>query len=106
MARTAKRLAQSALSTTVTNRVTASGVAVIQVTEIYLVNNGSTERTVDLYQGGTSTSNMILRGVVVPASGSTLLQDLKIVVIAGQALAARQNTGTDVILTAYGIEEV
>ncbi|OUS69771.1 hypothetical protein B1748_30145 [Paenibacillus sp. MY03] len=106
MARTAKRLAQSALSTTVTNRVIASGATVVQVTEIYLANTGTTERKVDLHHGGTADTNAIMRGITVPAGGCTILQEMKIVVTSAQALAAKQDTGTDVIMTAFGVEEV
>lgn len=106
MARTAKRLVQSALSTTVTNRVTASGTAIVQVTEIYLANTGTTERKIDIHHGGTAATNAIMRSISVPAGGCTILQDLKIVVTSAQALAAKQDTGTDVIMTAFGIEEV
>jgi hypothetical protein len=108
MPRTVKRLAQSALSTTATARYTASTspATTAQVTEIYLVNNGASDRTVDIYQGGTAATNRIMRGVSVPAGGSTILQDLKIVVASGQTLAANQDAGTDIIMTAFGIEEV
>lgn len=108
MARTALKLAQLALSTTITARYTAPMIpaTTAQVTEIYLVNNSATDRTVDIFQGGIATTNRIMRGVTVPAGGCIILQDLKIVVAAGQNLAASQNTGTDVTMTAYGIEEV
>jgi hypothetical protein len=106
MPRTVKRLAQSALSTTATARYTAPAATTAQVTEIYLVNNGASDRAVDIYQGGTAATNRIMRGVSVPAGGCTILQDLKIVVAAGQTLAANQDAGTDIIMTAFGIEEV
>lgn len=106
MAVTAKRLAQSALSATVTSRYTASTGSTAQVTEIYLVNGGTTDRKVDIHQGGTAMSNRIMRNILVPAEGFVLLQDLKIVVTAGQTLAARQDVGSDITMTLYGIEEV
>lgn len=106
MAVTAKRLAQSALSTSVTNRYTAPTGATAQITEIYLVNGGTTDRKVDIHQGGTAVGNRIMRNILVPAEGFVLLQDLKIVVAAGQTLAARQDVGTDITMTLYGVEEV
>lgn len=104
--RTVKRLAQTGLSTTITNRYTAPANTTAQITEMYIVNTGVVDRKVDVYQGGTDWSNMIMRGLTIPAYGFVLLQDLKIVITAGQALAAKQDTGTDVFLTMYGIEEV
>lgn len=104
--RTPKRIAQSALSASVTSRYIAGAGVTTQITEIWLVNTGSTDRSVTLYQGGITNENMIANGISVPANGMTLLQDLKIVVAAGQTLAAKQDAGTDVTMTAYGIEEV
>lgn len=104
----AKQLAQSALSTTVTNRYTAptSPATTAQVTEIYLATPkaSTTDRIVEIYQGGTAAGNLILSGIKVPAGGSVILQDLKIVVAAGQSVAAKQDVGTDITMTMYGVE--
>lgn len=102
--RTPKRLAQTALSTTVTNRYTAGAGVTAQITEIWLANTGTTDRTVTLYQGGTAAGNMLLP-IPVPAGGGVLLQDLKIVIAASQTFAAKQDAGTDITMTLYGIEE-
>ncbi len=105
MAVTIKRLAQTALNNTVTTRYTAPTGVTTQIVQIFLVNNGSVDRSVDIHQGGTAITNRILRNIVVPADGSLLLQDLCIVVSAGQIVAAKQDTGTDIVLTIYGVEE-
>jgi len=105
MAVIAKRLAQSALSTIVTSRYTAPASTTAQVTEIWLANTGLTDRIVSLYQGGTAVANMIANGINVPSGGSVCLSDCKIVVTASQTLAAKQDVGTDITLTLYGVEE-
>ncbi|WEK53313.1 MAG: hypothetical protein P0Y55_12020 [Candidatus Cohnella colombiensis] len=105
MAVSAKRLAQSALSATVTARYTAGAGVTAQITEIWLANTGTTDRIVSLYQGGTATTNMIATGVKVPNGGSVCLGDLKIVVAATQVLAAKQDVGTDITMTLFGVEE-
>jgi hypothetical protein len=104
MARTAKRLYQGAQSTTTTARYTAPALTTGQITEIYLANTGTTDRIVTLYQGGTANENMLMP-IPVPASGGVLLQDLKIVVVAAQTFAAKQDVGTDITMTLYGVEE-
>lgn len=100
-----KRLAQVALNASVTARYTPTGAVTAQITEIYLVNGSSIDRKVDIHQGGTATSNRIMRNIIVPADGTVILQNLKIVVAPSQNLAARQDTGTDVVMTIYGVEE-
>lgn len=106
MARAIKRLAQTALSTTVANRVTVSGSAIAQITQLFLANNGSTMRVVTLYHGGLADANRLVNGIEVAAGGSVVIDDLKVVVTSTLALAAKQDAGTDIILTAFGIEEV
>jgi hypothetical protein len=106
ISRTAKKLYQGLQSSTITVRYTAPTNTTAQVTEIYLANTGPDERTFTLYQGGTAAQHVLLNGLVIPAGGSLLLQDLKIVVAAGQTVASRANAGTDITMTLYGIEEV
>lgn len=106
MAVTVKKLAQTALSATATVRYTAGTGVTTQVSEIYLVNTGTVERTVTIYQGGTTAAFIICQGVTIPVGGFVMLQDLKIVVSAVQTLAAKQDVGTDVYMTLYGVEEV
>ncbi|RXZ84573.1 hypothetical protein EBB07_00720 [Paenibacillaceae bacterium] len=106
MAVTIKRLAQAALSATVTTRYTAPAGATAQVTEIYLANTGTTERKVSIYQGGAANGNMIINGLAIEPGGSVIIQDTKIVIAASQVLAAKQDVGTDITMTVYGVEEV
>lgn len=106
MARTAKRLLQTALSTTAAAVYTAPASTNAQVTEIYLANTGTTARTVTLYANGTATTNSIVTGLIINGSASSILQDLKIVIPTGTILAAKQDSGTDIIMTAFGVEEV
>lgn len=106
MPRSAKRLAQSALSSTTTAIYTAPASTTAQVTEIYLANTGTTARTVNITTGGTFSTNSIIIGLSVAGTASVLLQDTKIVVGASQIVALRQDTGTDIICTMFGIEEI
>ncbi len=106
MARTAKRLAQTALSTTGATIYTAPAGTTTQITEIYFANTGATtSRTLTLYVNGTATSNTIVAGLVVPGTGTQILSDAKIVIPANTIFAAKQDVGTDVICTIFGIEE-
>jgi hypothetical protein len=106
MPRTAKRLLQTALSGTAATVYTAPASTTAQVTEIYLANTGTTARTVTLYVNGTANSNIIVNGLLIAGGGSVILQDTKIVIPTGTVLSAKQDTGTDIICTVFGIEEV
>jgi hypothetical protein len=106
MARTAKRLAQSALSTTTAAVYTVPASTTAQVTEIYLANTGTTLRTVNITVGGTFSTNSVIVGLQVSGTASVILQDTKIVGAAATIVAARQDSGTDIIMTMFGIEEV
>lgn len=106
MARTAKRLLQTALSTTASTVYTAPASTNTQITEIYLANTGSTARTVTLYVNGTANANIIINGLLVAANSSVILQDTKIVIPTGTVFSAKQDVGTDITMTAFGVEEV
>lgn len=103
---TPKRLVQVAQSSVATVRFTSFTGTTTQITEIYLANTGSTERIVTLYHGGTSNANTILDGIIVPANGSVRITDAKIVLAPGVTFAAKQDAGTDIIMTLFGVEEV
>jgi hypothetical protein len=106
MAVTAKKLCQSALSNSTTTMYTAPALTTTQVTEIWLANtNTTTTRKVTLYAHGTGTANVLLPAVAIPANGFISVSDAKIVLAAAQTISAKQDTGTDVTLTAYGVEE-
>lgn len=106
MARYAKRLAQSALSTTTAAVYTVPASTTAQITEVYFSNTGTTQRTVNVCVGGTWSTNSIIIGLQVGGTASVILQDTKIVCSASSIFAARQDTGTDIICTVFGIEEV
>ena len=102
----AKRLCQVALSPSASVLYTAPAGNTTQVTEIYLANNGSAPRIVTILAHGVANQNRVLRGIPVDADGSTIIGDTKITLAAGETFAANQDAGTDVVLTAYGVEEV
>lgn len=106
MPRTAKRLLQTTLSATATNIYTAPASTTTQVTEIYLANTGTTARTVTLYAGGVTNGTIIVNGLLIAGGGSVILQDLKIVIPTGTVFSAKQDTGTDITITMFGVEEV
>lgn len=106
MARYAKRLAQTALSSTTAAVYTVPASTTAQVTEIYFANTGATARTVNVTVGGTWSTNSVIVGLVVSGTSSQILSDSKIVIPASGVLAMRQDSGTDIIVTAFGIEEV
>ena len=106
MARYAKRLAQTALSATTTAIYTAPALTTAQVTEIFITNTGTTQRTVNITTGGTFSTNSIIIGLAVNGTASVILEDKKIVIAPSQILGAFQNSGTDVVMTVFGVEEV
>ncbi|WP_135552119.1 hypothetical protein [Paenibacillus cymbidii] len=100
-------IAPAALSNAATAKYTNSSANRTQITGIWLCNTGATARTVALYKNGTATANMIASAIELPANGSIFL-DLagKALIFTGtQTLAAKQDTGTDVNIAAYGVVE-
>lgn len=104
MAVTAKKLAQTALSTSVVARYTVPTATKAYVSEIFLANSGSSERTVSIYAHGTAATNLLMT-IIVSANGGVIIEDKKIVLAASEVLAAKQDAGTDITFTVYGIEE-
>lgn len=78
-----------------------------QITGISLVNTGATQRSITLYKNGTATSNQIANAIVIPAGGSVILDYVgkPHVFTNTQTFSAKQDTGTDVTLSAVGIVE-
>jgi hypothetical protein len=104
MARTAKKLWQGALSNTLTARYTAPTSTSTQVCQIWLANTGTSSRTITISTHGTAVTNYIITGEVLGPNESRCIDDLKIVLAASEYLAAKQDTGTDVTMTLYGVE--
>jgi len=104
--RTPKKLSQSALSSSATAYYTTPSFTETQITEIWLKNNNiTTTRTVTVYAHGLTDSN-ILFTLSISANGSALISNSRIVLATTEVLGAKIDTGTDVIMTTYGIEEV
>ena len=107
MSVTPMRLAQTALSATVAAVYTTPASRRTQITEIWLANtNTTTARRVTLRAHGTAATNNLISSIEIAANGTQIISDSKIVLAAAQVLSAMQDVGTDVILTAYGVEEV
>ena len=113
MAVTAKKLGQSALNTSGSPVTLITGVSSghTEVSSIWIANTNSTTTryvTVLVHGTGTSASNMIIPYMELPANGVQLVQlnNSPIILEDGETLRAYQDTGTDVTMTAYGIEEV
>ncbi len=107
---TAKKLGQATLNTSVTTLVTGVTGGVTEVTSIWLVNTGSSTRTVKIYSHGSSsaTENMLFQWTLDPNGGSMLLQlnNTPIILAEGETLRLVQDEGSDVTASCYGIEEV
>lgn len=105
--RSAKKLAQTALSNSMVARYTSPASTKTQITEIWLTNtNTTTARTVTLRAHGTASANTLLQEISIGAKETVIIDGCKIVLEATEGLAASQDAGTDIILTAYGIQEV
>ncbi|MCQ4363131.1 hypothetical protein KQR54_18705 [Mycobacterium gordonae] len=97
--------APSALSATATAKFTNTSASYrTQILEIWLCNTGATARTVSLYKNGTATSNMISNSIALDPGASVVIST-HLVLTGTQVLAAKQDTGTDVNIAAYGIVE-
>lgn len=106
MPRQARRLAQTALSGTAAAVYTAPASTTAQITEVYFANTGTASRTLTLYVNGTATTNTIVVGLAVAGTATQILSESKIVIPPSTIFAAKQDTGTDIICTVFGIEEV
>ena len=104
---TPKKLYQGALSATVTAKYTVPANTRTQIIEIWIDNqNTTTDRKVNIYAHGTASTNRLNHNIPVTKDTGITISDNKIVLAAGEVLAMSQNTGTDVVVTIYGIEEV
>src|ERR671930_395006 len=102
MADTFKKLyqGQPGTSTAALYTVPSSTTAIIR--HIRIVNNDTTSRTVTLYDGGTSASNIILPDTTIPG-GEYIDIDCFIVGAAGVAvLEGKADAASQVTVTAYG----
>lgn len=100
-------LCQTLLSTTATNYFTNTSTNRTQLTGIFAVNTGATQRTVTLYKNGLSAVNQIANSIVLPANSSSWLPlgGMSLVFTGTQTFGAKQDVGTDVTITAVGIVE-
>ncbi|MCD9020512.1 hypothetical protein [Cohnella silvisoli] len=100
-------LAPTVLSSTATSLFSnASTNYRTQLTGIWVYNNGSSQRTVTLYKNGTASSNIFSSFALDANSGVLIDLAGKALVFTGtQQIAAKQDTGTDVNISAYGIVE-
>ena len=101
-----KKLFQGALSTAVTAVYTAPADTRTQITEIWIANNNTTTiRNVTVFAHGLVSGNILIPLLPVPLSGLQMLDEAKIVLTATEVIGFKQDVGTDVIVTIYGIEE-
>ena len=104
--RTPKKLAQTTLSTSMTAVYTAPSGTVTQITEIWVSNTNTTSaRKISIAAHGTATANVLIPVQEIAENGYATFSDSKIVLAAGEVLAGKVDTGTDVNITVYGIEE-
>jgi hypothetical protein len=104
---TPKKLYQGALSTTVTALYTVPANTKTQIVEIWVDNqNTTTDRKVNIYAHGTTSTNRLSHNIPVTKDTGITISDNKIVLSSTEIFAMSQDTGTDVIVTIYGIEEV
>jgi len=98
-------LCQSALTASVATYFTNASTSYrTQMMQIFLCNTGASQRTITFYKNGTAASNQIMNSVVLPANGSTII-DTKLVFTGTQTFSVKQDTGTDVTMTAEGVVE-
>lgn len=106
MAVTLKKMYQGTLSTSVIAKYTCPADTQAQVVDILLVNqNATTVRKVSVYAHGTASINIIYNNIEIPAADGVSIGVNRIILEAGEVLAFKQDVGTDVVATIYGIEE-
>lgn len=103
--RTAKKLSQGALSSSLVGQVTGAESTRTQVTHVILANtNTTTTRYVKITAYGTATANTLYQNIELAANASVVI-GLPIVLAAGEIMYAMQDTGVDVVMTTMGVEE-
>lgn len=105
MARIARRLAQTALSSSIVSVVTSGTASTTQIVEVYITNTGTTSRNVTFYANGTASTNTVITGLAVAGTSSVILEDKKIILGLSEVFYGKQDAGSDVIVTCYGVEE-
>ena len=100
-------LCQTLLSTSATNYFTNTSTNRTQLTGIFLVNTGSTQRTITLYKNGLNPVNQMSNSIVLSGNASAWLplSGMPFVFTGTQTFGAKQDVGTDVTMTAVGIVE-
>jgi len=78
-----------------------------QMTGLFIANTGSTARVVTLYKNGTGAANQIVNSLSLEANTSAIidLSGKPLIFTGTQTFGAKQDTGTDVSITATGIIE-
>ncbi len=106
MAREAKLLAQETLSNTITPIYTtpSGNPGATQVVCIWIANTGEFARKVEIYGHGDQPANLLIPEVSLAEKSAEVLDDLKITLAPSDYIAMKQNDGTDVVVTLYGIE--
>lgn len=74
----------------------------VQVVQVFVVNVTASSAELRLFAHGNQPSNTVLQDLVIPAGGSTIIEDIKIILSAGDVLAAQ---GAGLVVTAYGVLE-
>lgn len=106
MSITPRRLCQVVLTTTPATLYTVPASTRTQITEIWLANNSATTRFVTLRAPANLANSNHLPRLEIVANGVQIVSNSKIVLTVAELLVAFQDTGNDVVLTAYGVEEV
>lgn len=101
-----KKLFQGAISAVATAKYTAPTGYRAQIVEIWADNqNVTTARKLAIFAHGLAATNQLAHNIEIAADQSKLISDNKIILAAGEILGFKQDTGTDVNVTVYGIEE-
>lgn len=103
---TPKKLFQGAISATATAKYTVPAGCRAQIVEIWADNQNETiARKLSIFAHGLTSTNQLAHNIEISADSSKIVSDNKIILAAGETLGFKQDTGTDVNITVYGIEE-
>ena len=106
MARQPKKLFQTTSTSSVAVIYTAPSSTTPQITEMWICNtNTSSTVTFSVYVHGTASTNLLLNENTLITRETKIVDGSKLILATGETVAFKQDSGADIVITGYGIEE-
>lgn len=105
MSRILKKLTQVAVTNTLSTIYTAPIGKTIQITSMWMTNtNTTTDKYITIYAHGNTNTNKIVPSHLI-AKEDVYILNCNMILSSGESIYASIDTGSDVNLLIYGIEE-